>query len=625
MFSQTCFAQSKQDSLLNELQTSTDSLKTHIYNDLAYIYMDSSGVRAINFSQKAISLAKKFNQTSELSYAYIMLGSAYMTKSDYANAITNFNNAIQSAEKVKNFDQLHSIYNNLGIIYRNTNELELALEYYSKALYYASKSDNIECSIQTYCNIGNIYTVKKEYSKSLDFYNLALDECKKSPTFRQEIAGIYNNIGYVNFVENNYTDALESYNKAYYYYDSLKQIEGKAVLLNNIAEIKIIQKKYQEAEKCIQEADSLHKLMDLNDSRKNLYYTAYELYFQSGQFEIAINYLNKYQCLKDSIYTKELAKQTKEISTKFEVDKITLQKSTQDLKIKQQNLINIALLVVIAIFLVLVILLIIQSYTKSKLNKLLVQTNKIIENKNFEINENLSYARMIQESCMKSNSQNISFKYFTLDLPKFTVGGDFYIVIQKENRTYFAIADCTGHGIAGGFLSVLGIQLLSFAIENYKNLNDIINYLNISFYNYFTVSDTLTNESLCLSLIYIENNTVFYTGSKQKIWKYSDELREIIEYKTSSESIGIKEHSAFLVNSFEVKKGDTIYLSSDGYPDQFGGSDKRKLKYEKFRHLLAECSTLNIQEQKSFLQKKHKSWKNNEDQTDDILLIGIKI
>jgi serine phosphatase RsbU (regulator of sigma subunit) len=217
-----------------------------------------------------------------------------------------------------------------------------------------------------------------------------------------------------------------------------------------------------------------------------------------------------------------------------------------------------------------------------------------------------------------------TLKYFILDLPKSTVGGDFYMIRKKEDETIFVLADCTGHGISGGFLSVLGIELLNHSFDTCTSLSSTLNILNSNFFAHITRSESLRQESLSLSTISIKNNEIIYAGSKHKIWHYSTIIQELVEIKTSDNTIGISENCEFIENKISIEIGDWIFLSSDGYADQFGGDSKKKLKYENFRNHLKHCTAMNTEDAKKYLSDQHVEWKKETEQTDDILVIGIK-
>ncbi|MDD3861090.1 MAG: tetratricopeptide repeat protein, partial [Bacteroidales bacterium] len=400
------FAKDDSSDLFKKLQNCNDSLKSEIYCDLAYYYLDSAGNKSIIFSNQALKYATKFNNDNDIAYAYIMIGSSYLAKSNYSEALTAFNTAYTISEKSKNYYQLHTISNNLGIVYKYTGDYDLALKYYANALNYAQQSEDLQSAVQSLTNIGNIYILQEDYDKGLNYYFSAIKECESKNTFLSDIPSIYNNIGYVYYCLEDTKSSQSAYYQALAGFDSLNNSFGQAVVYNNLAELEILSHNYDNAEKYIFLADSLHKLMDYNDSRKNLYYTTYQLYYKQSDYKRAVDYLLKYQTLKDSIYTLELENQVQEIKTKYQVDKLNSESKLKDDRIRQKNIINISLISVIFIITILIVFLIKLIYQKQKLNKLLNHSNIYLKRVNDEIEHNLQYAREIQISCMANNQNN---------------------------------------------------------------------------------------------------------------------------------------------------------------------------------------------------------------------------
>jgi serine phosphatase RsbU (regulator of sigma subunit) len=612
------------DSLLNKLENCEEKNKADIYNSLAYCYRDSSGNTAMYYAEKTIEYSKKYNDQKTLVNGYISLGTEYLNNAEYINALNYFMLAEQCSDK-NDLLQQHSITNKLGILYRLLEEFDLSEEYHIKALNYAKKINNSDFIIESSLNIGNLFVSLNEAEKGIHYYRSAIEESKRTKGFCEYTPIIYNNIGHVYVMKKEYEKSFRAFQTSYKYFDSLRNDKGLATSLNNMAEAMIRLKKFEEAEFYIQKADSIHKLNNYNNSKANLYYTAYELYYESKNYEQALTFLTKYHELKDSIHTVELDIIIKDLKTQYEVDKLKIETELKDNKIQLQRKINLFLIVIILIVGNLSIWLAITIKQKNKLNKLLKTTNEEISNTHKEITDNLNYARKIQSACIEKGMNSISFDFFVIDLPKNIVGGDFYFMKKADNKTFIALADSTGHGISGGFLSVLGIQYLQAAIKQHFKLDDILNDLNNRFYNSITSSDALMGESLCISIICIEKDLVSYAGSKHKIWKYNSLKRDLEEYTTDKHVLGISSHSEFSVNTFSISRNDCIFLSSDGYPDQFGANGKGKLKYKKLREIFMQASKTDMTSAKTYLINYLTEWKANEEQTDDISVIGIKI
>ncbi len=609
-------------SLLNDLPEKEHPL---IYNKLSLIYLDSSGNAAINYALKSIEISNKHQLEDRLSYAWIMLGSAYLAKSDYKNALETFKESIIYAEKINYPEYLHTIHNNIGVIYRNVSEYELALESFQTALRYARESRDDESIMQTLTNIGNVHAINEKYDEGLRYFLMTAEIGESSPKFIMNLPGVYNNIGWVYQMTEKYSEAMTYYSAAYEIFDSLNINWGKVILLNNMAGVHILENRISEAERLIIMADSLHDSSDLRQSKMNLFQTAYELYESTEQYDKAFEFLKKYYELRDSIHSEDLDYLIHDIRTRYEVDAIKAESELKQLKINQKNILIYALLIILVLIIISSVILVRLNKQKSILNSSLEQSNIEIARKNELINQNLRYASNIQKACMNSliKPKNYASAYI-INLPLNIVGGDFYMFRQKRDSDYVILADCTGHGISGGFLSVLSVQFIDNALTKNEKPNQILEYLNLQFTNYFSVNQGLAGESLSVSVIEITKDKMFFAGSKQKIWTYS-KTRNLVEY--SSDNLAIGQSSDIAFNSLEIDLTELsgVFLSSDGFPDQFGGKNNKKLKYPAFRKLLEQASQIAFEEQSELLETEFTSWKGDKNQTDDVLIIGIKL
>jgi phosphoserine phosphatase RsbU/P len=304
----------------------------------------------------------------------------------------------------------------------------------------------------------------------------------------------------------------------------------------------------------------------------------------------------------------------------------------------QQALVNGGLLlVVVALFMILLIQTRYSLTVKElKARLALAETNEALalqkemtEEKNKDITDSIRYARRIQESILPSTSQmKAALNCFVLYRPKDIVSGDFYWFATKDNLQIVAAVDCTGHGVPGAFMSVLGNSLLSQII----NENDIVNpseillQLNKSVRNVLQQgSNSQSQDGMDMGLCVIDKNTntLCYAGAKRPLYIIKNE--ELSELKVNKNSIGGRiEVEAFESVILQMQKNDLIYLSTDGYADQFGGSEKRKYMSKNFKKLLLSIHQLALESQEQALHTEFEQWKGEEKQTDDILVIGIK-
>ena len=381
-----------------------------------------------------------------------------------------------------------------------------------------------------------------------------------------------------------------------------------ASALNSISRIYIRDGEYEKVVNCLAEVDSICNIYAFIDIRLTLYKNYHDFYIKTGDYEQANNYLEHYTMLNDSIYSIDLVGQLNELETK-----------RHDEEISHQKTINLILFSIIAIVLVFIAVIAFLLVKKSRMNKMLAKLNTDLKQRDAEISSNLEYAREIQLGCMSSGLSDCNLRMFVLDLPKITVGGDFHIAVSRGDLSYVVVGDCTGHGISGGFLSVLGIKSVYAALEKYDNLPEMASFINNEFCKIVSSAENLKGESLCLSMLRICGKEVSFLGSKQKMWLVSD--GEIHEYKSSNAIMGSSGYDVFAEEIINVKSGDVVFLSSDGYPDQFGVDGK--LKYPRFRNILLECSHKNPDDANAFLSQKLDEWRGNNEQTDDVMVVGI--
>jgi len=265
-----------------------------------------------------------------------------------------------------------------------------------------------------------------------------------------------------------------------------------------------------------------------------------------------------------------------------------------------------------------------------ELNIKLSLQNTTIEKAHSEIISGINYARIIQQSLLTSKELIDSYitQNFVLYKPKDNVSGDFYYVNKLGDRIVIAAADCTGHGVAGAFLTILGITYLHEVVRNKKMFNpaDILSHLRERFKRTFRTFGSGSSNGLDIAICEYNTDTKIlqFAGANNPVWIVRNS--ELIEYKGTISPIGYypKERN-FVNHSINIEHNDTIYLFSDGYKDQQGGDKKDKLKSKIFKNLITSVAQLPLPQQKMELENYFDTWKGNCTQTDDVLILGFRI
>jgi len=259
----------------------------------------------------------------------------------------------------------------------------------------------------------------------------------------------------------------------------------------------------------------------------------------------------------------------------------------------------------------------------------------LIEEKNKNIMDSVRYALNIQQSMLPNPSElkALFSDSFVLYSPKDIVSGDFYWFRRIENKILVAVADCTGHGVPGALMSMMGNELLNDIIVERKIFNpaEILNTLRTRLIktlnnNHGNSHETMDGMDIALCNINLEKNKLQFAGAYHSLWMLRD--AELIKVKGDKFPIGtfLENHTQdFTFHEIEIKKSDCLYLFSDGYASQFGGEKGKKFSYKRLLNFFIANHTKTMEEQKQLLELIHNVWRGSLEQVDDILTIGIRI
>lgn len=272
-------------------------------------------------------------------------------------------------------------------------------------------------------------------------------------------------------------------------------------------------------------------------------------------------------------------------------------------------------------------------------NKELEIKNKLVQQKSKDLFDSINYAERIQQAILPSFEKigNDLKDFFILYKPKDVIGGDFYWYANVhttpdngqngENVVVIAAVDCTGHGVPGALMSIIGSTVLNQTITN-TSVNspaDALGFLNKQINKTLNTIKDGMDMSLCA--VNMGKMELQYAGANNAV--YIVRKGELIELKADKQSIGADvEHAevkTFTNHHFPLEKGDCVYLFTDGYADQFGGVSGKKFKYKQFHNLLKEMHHLPMKEQSRVLDARHLTWRGDLEQVDDILIIGFRV
>ncbi|MCK4746124.1 MAG: SpoIIE family protein phosphatase, partial [Bacteroidales bacterium] len=301
--------------------------------------------------------------------------------------------------------------------------------------------------------------------------------------------------------------------------------------------------------------------------------------------------------------------------------------------LRQTRIILIITIFAIGVFIVMMLQLIRQNNLKKKANRELALKNDLITEQKKEITDSIQYASRIQSAMLPPGDyvDKLLPERFIMYMPRDIVSGDYYYITEKNGKVICVAADCTGHGVPGAFMSMLGVSFLNEIISKKTELHtdEILDELRThvihSLHQTGKEGGSQDGMDLAVYILDLENRKIEFSGANNSLLIYRN--GEMIEAKADKMPIGIhtRYQESFTRHNIELEKGDMVYTFSDGYPDQFGGPNNKKFMIKKFKMMLREIHMKTVDEQLKIMEQTLKDWMAETEQVDDILVIGIRV
>ena len=666
------------------------SLLSKSYNGLSQIEFSIANYEpALIYINKTIELKKALKDTRGQAIAYNTLGNIYLRQGDNKKAITNYQKAIKIFNKIgfkqgiaTELNAIGSVYENLAN-YNNIDKFNEALNYYKQALKIYIEIDDKSNMANSYSNIGNIYSQTYEYyndviddktiskaiindinSKKDSIYEIANKNLLKSLEIRTEIndlRGISSsnvNLAALSIIGENFKEAEKRAEEAIKVGEKLDDPYMQSVNYFYLASVKYKLKDYNNAKLAFDKSIEISKKVNLKKTEMEAYKLYSELDTAIGDYNNAYKKLVSYINLKDTILNEESAKVIEDLNKKYQTEKkeqdlklANAENAKKDLENKKQKLLIYGFGAVIILIIVFAIFVFRQYREKKKANDLLAAKNDLITKQKEEITDSILYARRIQTAILPPGDyiEKILIDRFILFKPRDIVSGDFYW-IKKDNKTnivYATAADCTGHGVPGAFLSMLGVSFLNEIINRHDitHTGEVLDALRESVIKslHQTGREGEAKDGMDISFIAydVKNLKLEFSGANNPLYiirkndkpaleadkTISNDTHTLYEIKSDKMPIGIYGANVkdFRTINIDLEKDDAIYLFSDGYADQFGGPKGKKYKYKPYKQLLLDITSKPMEEQRTILETEHNNWKGNLEQVDDIIVIGIRV
>lgn len=668
-------------SALNEFESSENILNDNIKlaesiddkNGLAgCYYLKGSNASDRGFYEKSkelllksIAIRTNIQDDMGLSASYSFLGLTYAHLGDYMLGIEYIQKSITIREKNKDKRGLANSYLCLYKIYIDIGEADKAMQSELKSLEICREINDLQCVSGRLTNLGQIYQNKGDFEKALNYHFMAL-HISKQLNIRNRIADVHENIA-------------KNYNFTHKYEDAIKHIDSCKTIRKIIGDEEGLVSATLVSSQIFFNQKNIKAAIDNGNSAlraslklklpyliKDAHQVLSNAYNLKHNTDKALFHYKAFIVLRDSLYnidkTKEIVRKELEFNfnKKEELQKLEVAKKLAETDAESRKQRTIIIFTIIGIVILSSLLgfaiwqyrlkiksekqlqylnsdLNLKNYQLSEKTEIIELQHNTIHLKNKEITDSIRYAQKIQTAMMPLKHEFVDYfkEAFVIFEPKDIISGDFFWITTRNEKIIFATGDCTGHGVPGGFMSMLGVSLLN-EIINEHDLTEPALILSRLRKKVITAlrQKGLSGEqqdgmdmTICvidkkeMTLHYAAANHTFYIIKKQ------ESGFELQEFKGDKQPVGIfgKDLKPFKQYLVPLNADDIIYTFTDGYADQFGGPKGKKFKYTQLKELLLSIQQLSLQEQEEIIKQKFTNWKGNLEQVDDVCLIGIKI
>ncbi|MFZ5553082.1 MAG: tetratricopeptide repeat protein [Bacteroidota bacterium] len=631
-------------------------------NIFANYYSDHGKLDSAMFNyQSAMVIYQEIKNMSGVANCYAGIAILQWKEGDIPEAVNNNLRALAIYDALGAQNAMANVYLNLGIINRGQGNTKEALKNYNDALAIQKKLGDEYGEANSYNNISTVYLYSGDYNKALEYNEKGYELRKKmgdvfglaSSSMNQGI--VYHSFAYREEKKGNSIAAAEYYKRALENYElSLRlnteagDAEGVAMSVLNLGSLYLNLKEKTKARHYLEKGQEMAAEIKSKSLLKETFQFKSSLDSMEGDFKNAyFNYRN-FISYRDSLINEDNTKKIVEQKAKYEYEKraaadsvaFTKQKEiaaeqikTQEAQLESEKTQRYSLYGGLALIAVFSVFLFNRFRVTQRQKKLIEEQKAIVEEKQKEIVDSINYAKRIQNAILPDEKDFASLftDAFVLFKPKDIVSGDYYWVTEKKSFIFYATADCTGHGVPGGFMSMLGNSFLNEIVME-KNISEpsaILNELRdkviAALKQTGNVGENKDGMDIVLTRFDLEHKKLLYASANNDF--YIIRNNELLVCRPDKQPIGYYNDTMkpFSQHEVQLEKGDCVYTFTDGYADQFGGAKGKKLKYKNLESLLMKNHTLPFAEQKEVLNDFIENWRGELEQNDDICLIGIKI
>jgi tetratricopeptide (TPR) repeat protein len=632
---------------------------------------------ALKYFAKAADIEEGLGNNKKLASIFNSIGNIYRNQGHYDKALENYLQSLKIEEDMSNNIGISSCYNNIGNVFLYQGNSKTAIEYFERSLELKQELNDIKGISICYSNLGNANFNVRNLDKALEYYLKALKIDEELGLKKRSSVG-YNNIGLIYRNQGQYEKALEYFLKSQKIDEEFGDKHGLAIVYINIGSLHTsladsttgskrmahLQGALDHGHKGLAVANEIGAL----HTQSNALTILIKAYKQLGRYNEAFQHVELFNTTRDSMFNQEKAKALVEVQTVYETEKKQQEIDRQQLVIEKHE-INIQrqraqrnFFIAGSFFLFLLLGLILWGYRiKVQNNNIILEKNSLleqayeeisaqkdelltqrdilltqkmhIEQQKMHITDSIAYAQFIQNAVLPSSdyTNDILGEHFILFKPKDIVSGDFFWTTRLNNWVVVAVADCTGHGVPGAFMSLLGISFLKEIVTNRKisDAGRVLDLLRESIIEALQQKgksgDQKDGMDIALCMLNFETSELQFAGANNPLLVVTGQ-KEFQRINPDLQPVSI--HfimKPFTTKTLTLKKGDCIYLATDGYQDQIGGNENKKFMGRSLKEQLLDISHNPMVKQKEILDKTFVNWMGHNEQIDDVTILGIRI
>ncbi|MFP4556908.1 MAG: tetratricopeptide repeat protein [Bacteroidales bacterium] len=660
-------------------ETKNTPFETQAYLRIANVKIDygkySEAWEDIN---KAIEIAQNIESRVPLANAWRVLGVWYDMQGDLTSALRNYHKALSIYQEIGDIAGTSSCYNNIGIMHYELEDYDSAIEFYQKSIEIDLAQNNKRSLSKGYCNIANVYIKVGKPDVALNYLTKAqgIDELLDD---KQGLAATKHNIGLAYLRMDKPNHALPYFKESLKICEEINDQYRIVTRLTTISEVYLINGKITEAIEVANRGLDISREIGSLGQQPYILNHLIDAYKHISDYKKALETQNMLIAVNDSLFDIEKAREVTNIRTNYQVEQKQLELDKAKMIATKDRTIRNVFGVALGLCVILISFILHGYMSKQKKNQrineqnialeqanaeiiaqrdeveaqrdMLVSQKQKLEEANIQTQDSLRYAQSIQAAILPSEKvlQQISSNFFVMMKPCELVSGDFFWAAAFDDYQVFGLADCTGHGVPGAFMSILGITALNDIVNKHRisKPSDILSYLRQSVIEALGQNDSeqlhKDGMDIALCVFNVKTRMLQFAGAGLPLWFVTSE-KNAESFNCSSKTIAANGLSLCELKGDNMPVGYspavkpftnhqidlngkilTIYLATDGFPDQFGGINRKKYGVKRFKEFIVSTNNVSMTKQKELFEREFEIWKGNSYQIDDTTIVGLKL